>query len=88
MYLDCSLFSIVIKTIQPDCDKTKGISVLLLETPLTRSKFISPHTHTHTHMHNVLREHREPSAHLRTNKPFIGGESDVPWKERQILDRQ
>ena len=41
-----------------------------------------------THTHNVLREHREPSAHSRTNKPFIGGESDVLWKERQILDRQ
>ena len=84
MYLDCSLFSTVIKAIQPDCDKTKGISVLLLETPLTRSKYIPPPPHTH----NVLREHLEPSAHSRTNKPFIGGESDVPWKERQILDRQ
>ena len=31
-----------------DCDKIKGISVLLLETPLTRSKYISPPTHTHT----------------------------------------
>ena len=29
--------------------RIKGISVLLLETPLTRSKYISPHTHTHTH---------------------------------------
>ena len=76
----CGLFSIfVIKSIQPDCDKIKGISVLLLETPLTRSKFFSPYTHTH----NVLREHREPSAHSRMNKnAFIGGESDVPWKER------
>ena len=47
MYLDCSLFSIVIKSIQPDCDKIKGISVLLLETPLTRSKYIFPiHTRT------------------------------------------
>ena len=45
MYLDCSLFVIVIKAIQPDCDKIKGISVLLLETPLTRSKYISPYTH-------------------------------------------
>ena len=41
------LFSIfVIKPIQPDCDKIKGISVLLLETPLTRSKYFSPYTHT------------------------------------------
>ena len=40
------LFSIfVIKSIQPDCDKIKGISVLLLETPLTRSKYFSPYTH-------------------------------------------
>ena len=46
MYLDCSLFIIVIKAIQPDCDKIKGISVLLLETPLTRSKYISPYTRT------------------------------------------
>ena len=39
------LFSIfVIKAIQPDCDKIKGISVLLLETPLTRSKYFSPLT--------------------------------------------
>ena len=45
LYLDCSLFIIVIKAIQPDCDKIKGISVLLLETPLTRSKYISPYTH-------------------------------------------
>ena len=40
------LFSIfVIKPIQSDCDKIKGISVLLLETPLTRSKYFSPYTH-------------------------------------------
>ena len=40
------LFSIfVIKPIQPDCDRIKGISVLLLETPLTRSKYFSPYTH-------------------------------------------
>ena len=40
------LFSIfVIKPIQPDCVKIKGISVLLLETPLTRSKYFSPFTH-------------------------------------------
>ena len=45
MYLDCSLVIIVIKAIQPDCDKIKGSSVLLLETPLTRSKYISPYTH-------------------------------------------
>ena len=48
-------------------------------------KPLSPEASTfpHTHTHNVLREHREPSAHLRTNNPFIGGESDVPWKERK-----
>ena len=56
--------------------------------PLSPEASTFPHTHTHTHTHNVLREHWEPSAHSRTNKPFIGGESDVPWKERQILDRQ
>ena len=39
------LVIIVIKAIQPDCDKIKGSSVLLLETPLTRSKYISPYTH-------------------------------------------
>ena len=40
------LFSIfVIKPIQLDCVKIKGISVLLLETPLTRSKYFSPYTH-------------------------------------------
>ena len=35
-------------------------------------KPLSPEASTfpHTHTHNVLREHREPSAHLRTNKPF------------------
>ena len=82
MYVDCSLFSTVIKAIQPDCDKTKGISVLLLETPLTRSKYISPHTHTHTH--NVLREHREPSAHSHTNpslveNPMSRGRRDKFW---------
>ena len=39
------LFSIfVIKPIQPDCDKIKEISVLLLETPLTRSKYFSSYT--------------------------------------------
>ena len=50
MYLDCQLFIIVIKAIQPDCDKVKGISVLLLETPLTRSKYIFP-IHTRTMMY-------------------------------------
>ena len=87
MYLDCSLFIIVIKAIQPDCDKIKGISVLLLETPLTRSKYISPYTRTtsYANFKNLL--------HICGNQtikkyPFIGGESDVPWKERQILDRQ
>ena len=40
------LVIIVIKAIQPDCYKIKGSSVLLLETPLTRSKYISPYTHT------------------------------------------
>ena len=39
------LVIIVIKAIQPDCYKIKGSSVLLLETPLTRSKYISPYTH-------------------------------------------
>ena len=35
------------KSIQPDCDKIKGFSVLLLETPLTRSEYIFPiHTRT------------------------------------------
>ena len=35
-------------------------------------KPLSPEASTfpHTHTHNVLREHREPSAHSRTNKPF------------------
>ena len=32
------LFIVVIKHIQPDCDKIKGISILLLDTPLTRSE--------------------------------------------------
>ena len=40
----------VIKAIQPDCDKIKGISVLLLETPLTRSKYFSPYTHAQHRM--------------------------------------
>ena len=35
--------------------RIKGISVLLLETPLTRSKYISPHTHTHTHTQRLTR---------------------------------
>ena len=39
------LVIIVIKAIQLDCYKIKGSSVLLLETPLTRSKYISPYTH-------------------------------------------
>ena len=35
-------------------------------------KPLSPEASTfpHTHTHNILREHREPSAHLCTNKPF------------------
>ena len=35
-------------------------------------KPLSPEASTfpHTHTHNILREHREPSAHSRTNKPF------------------
>ena len=87
MYLDCSLFIIVIKAIQPDCDKIKGISVLLLETPLMRSKYISPYTHAQ----HLMRTSRTFCTFVVTKPlkyPFIGGESDVPWKERQILDRQ
>ena len=82
MYLDCQLFIIVIKTIQPDCDKIKGISVLLLETPLTRSKYISPYTHAQY----LTRTSRTFCTFVVTkplNYPFIGGESDVPWKERR-----
>ena len=52
--------------------------------PLSPEASTFPHTHTH----NILRELQEPSAHSRIKEPFIGGESDVPWKERQILDRQ
>ena len=38
-------------------------------------KPLSPEASTfpHTHTHNVLREHREPSAHSHTNKPFTWG---------------
>ena len=82
MYLDCQLFIIVIKTIKPDCDKIKGISVLLLETPLTRSKYISPYTHAQY----LTRTSRTFCTFMVTkslNYPFIGGESDVPWKERR-----
>ena len=88
MYLDCQLFIIVIKAIQPDCDKVKGISVLLLETPLTRSKYIFPiHTRTTTYANfkNLLHI-RDTPTNSPTKELFIGGESDVPWKERQILD--
>ena len=90
MYLDCQLFIIVIKAIQPDCDKVKGISVLLLETPLTRSKYIFPiHTCTTTYANfkNLLHI-RDTPTNSPTKELFIGGEPDVPWKERQILDRQ
>ena len=88
MYLDCSLFIIVIKAIQLDCDKIKGISVLLLETPLTRSKYISPYTHAQHRMRTSRTFCTFAVTKTIKNNPFIGGESDVPWKERQILDRQ
>ena len=38
--------------------RIKGISVLLLETPLTRSKYISRHTHTHTHTQRLTQTFR------------------------------
>ena len=38
--------------------------------PLSPEASTFPPTHTHTHTLNVLREHREPSAHSHTNKPF------------------
>ena len=48
---------------------------------------LSPYTHTY----NNIRELQEPSTyslHAWWIYPFIGGESDVPWKEeKQILDR-
>ena len=45
-----------------------------------------PHTHTSTHANfkNLLYIRCTP----RRIYPFIGGESDVLWKEEQILDRQ
>ena len=48
---------------------------------------LSPYTH------NNIRELQEPSTYsLYTGgyNPFIGGESDVPWKEEKqiLLDRQ
>ena len=82
MYLDCSLFSTVIKAIQPDCDKTKGISVLLLETPLTRSKYISPHTHTRTtsyvNIGNLLHIRVQTNPSLVEN-PMSRGRRDKFW---------
>ena len=77
------LFIIIINAIQPDCDKIKGISVLLLETPLTRSKYISPYTHAQQRT-QTSRTFYTFAVTEPLKIPFIGGESDVPWKERQI----
>ena len=76
------LVIIVIKAIQPDCYKIKGSSVLLLETPLTRSKYISPYTHTQ-HLTRTSRTFYTFAVTKPLKYPFIGGESDVPWKERR-----
>ena len=74
MYLDCSLFIIVIKAIQPDCDKIKGISVLLLEPPLTRSKYFSPYTPTTSHANskNLLHIRVQSNSSLVENLMSCG----------------
>ena len=91
MYLDCSLFIIVIKAIQPDCDQIKGISVLLLETPLTRSKYFSPYTRTtsHANFKNLLhiRIQNNPSlvenliSHGRRDKFWIVSSRLRPYSD-------
>ena len=66
--------------------RIKGISVLLLETPLTRSKYIFPPPHTHTLTQRLTRTSGTFYTFAVTKPlkyPFIGGESDVPWKERK-----
>ena len=49
---------------------------------------LSPHSRTTTYANfkNLLHIRGTPTKPGKL--PFIGGESDVPWKERQILDRQ
>ena len=52
---------------------------------------LSPYTHALQHTRTsrsfcIFTVHRLHT--LCVNNPLIGGESDVLWKERQILDRQ
>ena len=79
MYLDCSLFSIVIKAIQPDCDKTKRISVLLLETPLTRKQVHFPTcTTSYANIGNLLHIRVQTNPSLVEN-PMSRGRRDKFW---------
>ena len=79
------LVIIVIKAIRPDCYKIKGSSVLLLETPLTRSKYISPYTHaqhlTRTSRTFYIFAYKQTLHWWRIRCPVEG-------EERQILDRR
>ena len=83
------LVIIVIKAIQPDCDKIKGSSVLLLETPLTQKQVhfpINTRTTSYANFKNLL--------HIRGNQTI---KIPLHWwriwcpvegEERQILDRR
>ena len=61
--------------------KQKGFSVFFWIIP---SHEMSRHFPTYTHPHSTIHELQESSVYsLYTGKyPFIGGESDVPWKEK------
>ena len=55
------------------------------KSPLTRSKYTFPiHTRTtsYANFKNLLHIRDIPTK-SSTKEPFIGGESDVPWKERR-----
>ena len=77
----CELFIVVIKDPNRLC-KTKGISVFWISLSPKVSR-LSAYTHAHSNIHEL----QEPSTHSH-KLPFIGGESDVPWKEGKILDYQ
>ena len=72
---------IVIKHPTGLCSNKKGISVFFWIFLLHEVSRLSPYTHTHQHT-RTSRIFCIFAVHWRIY-PFIGGESDVPWKERK-----
>ena len=65
--------------------RIKGISVLLLETPLTRSKYIFP-THTHTHTTSYTNIGNLLHIRVQTNPSLVENPGKNPKKTKREPD--